>query len=258
MTKEIRHLSANRPFSKLPYGGLTSDTLRLVAVLLMLSDHIWATVMSYGNWMTYIGRMAFPIFAFQISEGFFHTKDLKKYILRLLGFALASELPFNLFYSSRLFNPFHQNVLFTLLLGLLAIRVIHRWRGEKTLKRTLVSLLWLLLIALGAVIGFADYGFWGVVTVVLFYLLRDFPLAWLAQLGAMVLIHGVLFEGQVFPVELFGMALEIPAQGFAVFALIPIWLYGGRKGRGGKAAQYGFYAFYPAHMLLLYLIRYFS
>ena len=111
----------NTPFVKIPFGGLTSNMLRVIAVLLMLSDHIWATYMSLGNWMTYIGRMAFPIFAFQIAEGFVHTSNFKKYALRLLGFAVITEIPFNLFYSSRVFNPYHQNVLFTLLLGLLAI-----------------------------------------------------------------------------------------------------------------------------------------
>mgnify|MGYP003294249317 CR=1 FL=1 len=119
--KEKIKLSTNSPLVKFPFGGLTANMLRAVAVILMLSDHIWATYMSFGNWMTYIGRMAFPIFAFQIAEGFVHTKNFKKYALRLLGFAIVTEIPFNLFYSSRWFNPYHQNVLFTLLLGLLAI-----------------------------------------------------------------------------------------------------------------------------------------
>ena len=69
---------------------LDSNMLRAIAVVLMISDHVWATYMSFGNWMTYIGRMAFPIFAFQIAEGFAHTKSFKKYALRLLAFALIS------------------------------------------------------------------------------------------------------------------------------------------------------------------------
>ncbi|MBR6619637.1 MAG: conjugal transfer protein TraX [Clostridia bacterium] len=232
--------------------------LRTIAVVLMLSDHIWATVMSFGNWMTYIGRMAFPIFAFQIAEGFVHTSNFKKYALRLLGFAVITEIPFNLFYSSRWFNPYHQNVLFTLLLGLLAISVIDKARKKLTVKTVALSVLWLLLICVASVLGFVDYGFTGMITVVMFYLLRDFPFAWLAQLVAMVLINIVFFEGQVVPVEIFGKMFEIPTQGYAVFALIPIWLYGGRKGRSSKIMQYGFYAFYPVHMLILYLIKYFA
>lgn len=248
-------IPTNSPLIRIPFGGLTANILRIIAILLMLSDHIWATYMSFGNWMTYIGRIAFPIFAFQIAEGFVHTSNFKKYALRLLGFALISELPFNLFYSSRWFNPFHQNVLFTLLLGLLAIRLIDKAKKNRTAKNILLGAVWLLLICIASVIGFPDYGFWGVMTVVMFYLLRDFPFAWLAQLVAMVLIHIVFFEGQVFLVEVFGKVWEIPSQGFAVFALIPIWLYGGKKGASHKALQYSFYAFYPLHMLILYLIK---
>lgn len=248
----------NSPLIKHPFGGLTSNMLRLIAVLLMVSDHIWATYMSFGDWMTYIGRMAFPIFAFQIAEGFVHTKNFKKYALRLLGFALISEIPFNFFYSSRWFNPYHQNVLFTLLLGLMAIKVIDNLKKNHTPKDIGLSVLWLLLIVIGSVIGFVDYGFNGVLMVVLFYVCRDFPFAWVLQLIGMVCINVIFFEGQVIPTEIFGNYVEIPIQAFAVFALIPIWLYGGRKGMSNKALQYGFYAFYPVHMIILYLIKYFA
>ena len=248
-------LPVNSPLVKIPFGGLTSNMLRIIAVIFMLSDHIWATYMSFGDWMTYIGRMAFPIFAFQIAEGFVHTSNFKKYALRLLGFAIVTEIPFNLFYSSRWFNPYHQNVLFTLLLGLLAIRVIDNVKKNRTAKNIALSVLWLILICVSTVIGFVDYGFLGMITVVMFYVLRNVPLAWLAQLVAMVLINIVFFEGLVFPVEIFGISLEIPSQGFAVFSLIPIWLYAGRKGRSSKIMQYGFYAFYPVHMLIVYLIK---
>ena len=251
-------LPTNSPLIKHPFGGLTSNMLRTIAVVLMLSDHIWATAMIFGNWMTYIGRLAFPIFAFQIAEGFVHTSNFKKYALRLLSFAVITEIPFNLFYSSRWFNPYHQNVLFTLLLGLLAIRVIDNARKIRTARSIALSALWLGLICIASVIGFVDYGFLGMITLVMFYLFRNFPFAWVAQLGGMVLINIVFFEGQVFPVEIFGRMVEIPSQGFAVLALIPIWLYGGRKGRSSKVMQYGFYAFYPVHMLILYLIRYFA
>lgn len=249
-------LPVNSPLVKIPFGGLTSNMLRTIAVILMLSDHIWATYMSFGNWMTHIGRMAFPIFAFQIAEGFIHTSDFKKYALRLLGFAVVTEIPFNLFYSSRLFNPYHQNVLFTLLLGLLAISVIDKAKNNRTAKNIALSVLWLALICVASVIGFVDYGFLGMITVIMFYLLRDFPFAWLAQFAAMVLINIVFFEGQVYPVEIIGKIFEIPSQGFAVFSLIPIWLYGGKKGKSSKIMQYGFYAFYPVHMMILYLIKF--
>lgn len=237
---------------------LNSNTLRLVAVLLMVSDHVWATAMSFGNWMTYIGRMAFPIFAFQIAEGFVHTKNFKKYALRLLAFAVISEIPFNLFYSSRWFNPYHQNVMFTLLLGLLAIKVIDNLKKDISPKNIGKSLLWLALIAVGGTLGFVDYGFLGVLTVVMFYLCRGYRFTPILQLIGMILINIVFFEGQVFIFDVFGKTVEIPSQGFAVFSLIPIWLYNGKKGKSSKVLQYGFYAFYPVHMLILYLIKYFA
>lgn len=259
MNKEIlKKLPTNSPLVKKPFGGLTSTMLRSLAVIFMLCDHMWATVIPGNNWLTHIGRMAFPIFAFQISEGFIHTSNLKKYILRLLGFALISEIPFNLFYGGNWFYPYHQNVMFTLLLGLLAISLIDKARKDKTAKTIIKNALLLIPICLGAYIGFPDYGFWGFLTVVMFYLFRNFPFAWLLQLIAMLLINLILFEGQTVLVELFGKTFEIATQGYAVFALIPIWLYGGKKGRSGKVAQYGFYAFYPIHMLILYLILHFS
>lgn len=251
-------LPCNSPFVKLPFGGLRKEMLQLIAVVLMLCDHIWATYMSFGDWLTYIGRLAFPIFAFFIAEGFCRTSDVKKYALRLLGFGIISEIPFNLFYSSRTFNPYHQNVMFTLLLGLLAIIVIDRLKKDRSAKNIALSFLWLLLITAASVIGFVDYGFLGVMTVVMFYLFRDFPFAWLCQLLGMVLINIVFFEGRVIPAEFFGKALEIPTQGFAVLSLVPIWLYGGKRFGKNRVLQYGFYAFYPAHMLVLYLIRYFA
>ncbi len=237
---------------------LDSNMLRIIAVILMVSDHVWATYMSFGNWMTYIGRMAFPIFAFQIAEGFVHTKNFKKYALRLLGFALITEIPFNLFYSSRWFNPYHQNVLFTLLLGLLAIRVIDNLKKDISAKNIGKTALWLGLICIGGTFGFVDYGFLGVLTVVMFYLCRGYRFTPILQLIGMILINIVFFEGQVFIFEVFGRNIEIPSQGFAVFALIPIWLYNGKKGKSSKILQYGFYAFYPVHMLILYLIKHFA
>lgn len=241
---------APSPLNRRPLGGINANQLRCLAMFLMLLDHLWATLVPGNFWMTYAGRLAFPIFAFQISEGFFHTADRKRYARRLLVFALLSEIPFDLLYGSTVFYPFHQNVLFTLLLGLLAVSAIDRARRERTAKRAVQAALVLPGTLLLAAVGMADYGWRGMLTVVAFYALRDFPGAWLAQLAAMVLLNIVGFQGLLIP--LFGW--NFPTQGFAVLALLPIWLYNGRPGRKSRALQYGFYAFYPAHMLILYLL----
>ena len=84
----------------------------------MLCDHLWATVIPGSNWLTCIGRIAFPIFAFLIVEGYTHTRNLKKYVMRLLLCAALSEVPFDLVMGGRAFYPFHQNVLWTFLIAL--------------------------------------------------------------------------------------------------------------------------------------------
>ena len=216
--------------------GLTATHLRILALFLMLLDHLWATVVPGNNWMTYLGRMAFPIIAFQAAEGYHHTHDFKGYCKRLAIFALVSEIPFNLMIFSSPIFPFHQNVMLTLLLGLLACRA---WDQRK--------LGWLALICLAAVLTFPDYGVMGVLTVLMFHALRDWK--W-AQLLMLIAINWFGFEGQ----QLVFGSIKMPIQAFAILAFLPISLYHGEKGPGGKWLQYGSYLFYPLHMLILGLI----
>jgi hypothetical protein len=212
---------------------------------------MWATVIPGNNWLTYIGRLAFPIYAFQIAEGFFHTADRKKYVRRLLILACISEIPYNLMVMSSPVFPFHQNTVFTLLLGLWAISALDRLRQDKSAAAVLKAVFTALAACLLGTITFVDYGLWGVVTVILFYLLRDFPGAKLLQLLSLGVLNLFLFEGQRIPL----LGIEFPTQGFALLALPLIWMYNGEKGSSQKAFQYGAYAFYPAHMLLLSLLR---
>ncbi len=212
---------------------LTAAHLRILALFLMLLDHLWATVVPGSVWMTMVGRLAFPIFAFQAAEGYRHTHDFKAYCKRLALFGLISEIPYNLLVAESAVWPFQQNVMFTLLLGLYACKF---WDEKKFWK--------LALVILAGAVGFVDYGYLGVVTVLMFHIFRDKP--WL-QLAGLVVLHGFGFKGQV--IDLLG--LEIHMQALAVLAWIPIQLYNGRKGNTGKAFQYASYIFYPAHMLIL-------
>ena len=234
---------------------LNSFALKLLAMLLMLCDHLWATVIPGNQWLTEVGRLAFPIFAFQVAEGFARTHDRKKYLLRMFLFALVSEIPFNLLtYSSAVF-PFHQNVMFTFCLAILLMMVMERAKPRGTAVFLAVSTL---CVAAGYLLGMVtmvDYYGPGVVTVLVFYLFRDVPFGWLGELAGLVALHGFLLRGMEIPVTLLGHTFTFPEQGLAVLALLPIWLYNGRQGPHGKAVQYICYAFYPAHMLLLALLR---
>ena len=232
--------------------GLDSTALRLLAILFMVLDHLWATVVPGNLWLTCVGRLAFPIFAFQLCEGYRHTSDYRRYRRRLLVFALLSEIPFNLFYAGSLLFPFHQNVMFTRLLGLLAIRQADRLRREEGIKKKSLRCLALLLILAGGVVLFPDYGLMGIMTVLCFFVFRDHRLF---QLAAMAVLNIFTFKGQTIPISLFGLAFDFPIQGFALLALPLIWLYNGEKGPGGKGLRLFWYIFYPLHMLALYFIQ---
>ena len=232
--------------------GLDSTALRLLAILFMVLDHLWATVVPGNLWLTCVGRLAFPIFAFQLCEGYRHTSDYRRYRRRLLVFALLSEIPFNLFYAGSVIFPFHQNVLFTLLLGLLAMRQADMLRREEGIKKKSLRCLALLLILAGGVVLFPDYGLMGVMTVLCFFVFRDHRLF---QLAAMAVLNIFAFKGQTIPVSLGALAFDFPIQGFALLALPLIWLYNGEKGPGGKGLRLFWYIFYPLHMLALYFIQ---
>ena len=92
---------------------LSSTTLHIMAMIFMLMDHLWATLFPAQEWLTCVGRIAFPIFAFMTVEGYFHTHNFKKYLTRMFIFALLSEIPFDLMYGGTVFYPYHQNVIWT-------------------------------------------------------------------------------------------------------------------------------------------------
>ena len=139
------------PTSTLPKavpGGLSALGLKLLAMALMLCDHLWASVASDQAWLTHIGRIAFPIFAFQIAEGFARTHDRKGYLLRMLAFAAVSEIPFNLFYAGTAVYPFHQNVMFTFVLAILLLLGGEKFRANGRIA-------YLLAAAAAVVLGYA-------------------------------------------------------------------------------------------------------
>lgn len=237
-------------------AGISSFGLHILAMAFMLMDHMWATVIPDNMWLTCVGRLAFPIFAFMIVEGFYHTRSVKKYMLRLLVFALVSEVPFNLMVGGGLLYPFHQNVMWTLLLGLITVYFIGKLTDGCLCAMRILGAIMIVIVSflLGSIFMLDYYGY-GVLTVVTFYLFRGSR--WYLRLGQLVglwIINAEMIGGLEIPVSLFGMSFDFPQQGFAVLSLIFIWLYNGSQGPHGKAVQYSFYAFYPLHMLILALI----
>ena len=239
------------------YNLALEEIPKILAMILMLLDHLWATIVPGNQWMTNIGRMAFPIFAFLIVEGFIHTSDFKKYAKRLFIFGLISEIPFNLIYTGSFIFPFHQNVMFTLLLGLLCINEIDKIKNNKNCKTIIVGILKILGLLLIGTVGFVDYGVTGILTIIVFYIFRNFKFAWLGQLISLILLYVVFFEGQSVIINASGFEYFLPLQGLGILSLIPIWLYNGEIGKKNKLLQYSFYAFYPVHMLCIYMIYYF-
>ena len=235
---------------------LSAAALHILAMALMLMDHLWATLLPGQEWLTCAGRLAFPIFAFMAVEGYFHTRSFRRYALRMLLFALLSEIPFDLMYGGTWFYPVHQNVIWTLLLGLLGIRAMEavREKGKRWLYILTCVGVTLCGFVLGTV-GMVDYYGAGVLTVFVFYFFRGRE--WwklLGQVLALCWINVRLLGGLLYAVSLFGAEIEICQQGLALLALVPIWLYRGRQGHHSRAFQYACYAFYPAHMLVLALI----
>ena len=235
----------------------TSASLHIIAMVLMLCDHLWGTIVPGNDWLTCIGRISFPIFFFFFVEGYFHTKNLKKYVYRLLIFAILSEIPFNLAMGSNIFYPMHQNVLWSFLISIGFIHWNERAKASYKLWKQIVT--GCVTIILGYVVGLltmVDFFHAGILTVLVFYFFRQKK--WWSYLGQFLCLWYINMEllgGFGYEVWLFGKSYFLLRQGFALLALIPIWLYRGKQGYHSKAFQYICYAFYPLHLLALGLIK---
>lgn len=226
------------------YKILSGSTLKTIAIISMLIDHAALVLLYWGilypnlpsmegteiytiyliyNVMRKIGRIAFPIFCFLLIEGFLYTSNRKKYALRLLIFAIISEIPFNLAVQNQLFDSSSCNVFVTLFLGLLTI-----WAMDQFRRKYYIQIPIALLGCLIAYLVNSDYDYRGIILIVLLYIFR-YDRSMQAIAGSISLY----WEWQ------------------AIFAFIPICMYNGKRGRNIK---YFFYVFYPVHLLLLYFI----
>lgn len=220
--------------------------LKLIAICTMLIDHMGYTLFPGVMWLRCVGRVAFPIFCFLIAEGCVYTHDRKKYAARLLVFALLSEIPFNLMNSGMIWDPYDQNVLWTLLLGALVCWLMD-WALKKCTPLSFVLTGAAMVAAYWLLEAFrTDYGGWGMLLVAAFYGVHRAPS------GAVVKMIAQAFGLAFFSLGVMGGYLSIEL--WSLVSLAPIWLYNGQRGFSNKAVQYGFYAFYPVHILALSLI----
>ncbi len=234
----------------------TSFSLHMMAMGLMLCDHIWGVLGVGGDWLTCVGRIAFPIFAFLLVEGCFHTRNRKQYALRMLLFAVLTEIPFNLAVGSRVFYPIHQNVLWCFLIGIGLIAWNERAKADGRLWKRVLVAAGSVACSIVGLLGMVDYYHAGILTVLVFYFAHGNR--WyhrVLQLLGLWYINAELLGGLVYEFVLFGNTVVFHQQSFALLALLPIWLYRGRQGPHNKAIKYFNYAFYPVHLLLLGLIK---
>lgn len=175
-----------------------------------------------------------------MAEGTFYTKNPRKYGLRLMIGALLSEIPFDLAFRGKLTWEY-QNVMLTLFLGFLTVEII---------QRTEFDIVKVLAVSGGFALAEwanTDYGGFGVLLVVLFSQTRG--KLWFQTI--MVAMFSWMINSLKIPV----LGILVPIEMFAIFAMIPIALYSGRKVTSNRAVQWGFYLFYPVHLMILVLVR---
>ncbi len=249
--------------------GITGSTLKIIAVVTMIIDHIGASVLwmllkerrilyavsgldtifsltgsdrtlalLWWGMRIVVGRIAFPVFCFLLVEGFLHTKNAAKYTGRLFLFALISEIPFDLMLFENVYAPDYQNVFFTLLAGFLCMQgmsLVDRKSVENGRFHSFFSVfLKILIVVLGMSAGYflkTDYGASGVAFILLLYFFRGQKKRQIAAgcVGSILLLE----------------------EWAAPLAFLFIAFY---KGKRGLKLKYLFYVIYPLHLFLLYLI----
>lgn len=241
--------------------GISSSTLKIIAVVSMIIDHVAAGILGRymmsimlssvdaGNmeaamqftehWlfrtigiMHTIGRIAFPIYCFLLVEGFGYTKNRIKYAQRLLLFSVVSEIPFDLFSYGEILETSHQNVFFTLFCGV-AVMMGLSWIDEHLAEKGKAIMIISGLAVLAAGAGTAhflrtDYGATGVLCIAVLYIFRKKKI-WQVLAGCVSFLW------------------EVPA----LLGFVPIWFYNGQR---GLKLKYFFYFFYPVHLLVFYLV----
>ena len=220
-------------------------TIKFIAIICMTLDHVkWFFPNLVNPYTMYFGRVAFPLFAFMITEGYIHTSDLKKYIKRLVIFALISQIPFMLF---RTFVGDYMmgNVLFTMIFGLLAIIALDK------IENTLYSTLAVVACFLAGYFLDVDYGIWGISTIIIFFIFKkNKVLLSISYLIANFIYYYSLVKERLFTPIINKFSIDYI---ILIIPLILVLLYNGKQGRKIK---YILYVFYPLHLIVLYCLHF--
>ena len=215
--------------------SLSSSTLKIIAAVTMVIDHIGLVFLPEQIFWRIIGRISFPLFALLLADGCRHTQSLTQYIKRLTLLAVLSQIPFTLMLWAAGLPVDVLNIFFTLIAGLLALAAFRHLALTQS-----VSILFLILLV--ADLFHFDYGAYGVVLVLVSYIAlsrRDFGMALLALLHLTTIIPAL--ESGVLSIQL-----------FAVLSLPFIAFYSGRL--GVHLPRRFFYAFYPVHIVILLIV----
>ena len=230
-------------------GVLSGFWLKIIAVIAMTADHAAYLFLKDGNVYIYfflrcVGAITFPVMAYLICEGYRKTSDLSKYKKRLLIFSIVSMIPYALAFG---FKSYGLNVGFTLLFGIYAIDIYEKI-NNKFLKCLMIAVLCI------ASCDF-DWGFSGVVLILMLYLSEGKPHKTALALAAAVLLFVIKNEfaiyveyGRFYPIDKLVSNIAFLRHIGFVFAWAVICLYNGKRGRGAK---YLFYVYYPLHLVLL-------
>jgi hypothetical protein len=254
---ERTHAPAPAPHAARPWQLLDGTMLKWVAIVTMLVDHVAITLVypeflalrgtaaavtwaDAYNAMRDIGRIAFPLFCFALTEGLAHTHDRPRYALRLFLFALVSEIPFDLALNDgKVSFVADTNVMYTLFVCFMALWAgdsIRRAEGDR-LPGWAGDVVTIALLAAGAMVDIrltSDYSWFGILLGGSLYLTRQHRLAQVACGTACTVLYCLINARWIEMYALIGLAL--------------ILFYNGKRGRGMKCF---FYAFYPGHLLIL-------
>jgi hypothetical protein len=221
---------------------MTIFILKIIACITMILDHIKYVMPITNNFITqYFGRISFPLFAFVLTEGYVHTKDLKKYYERLIIFAIISQIPFMMF---RTFVGEWKmlSIMVTLLLGLISITIY-----DKCENKFLGFIGAIIPIVLGKILN-VDYGAFGVAVIFIMYLFKDNEILLVFSYLIVLAMHFYIRGKLNF------LSSNILTFIFYCVPLVFILLYNGKQ---GKKLKYFYYWFYPVHMLLFSIIGYY-